>query len=184
VGSGALENGGREEGSSRMKRATLSWPRLFLLGGSTVLSWLAGSTQSPSVQPANNISGNVSVVSETPVPVRLQDWHGAPTSVARPQRNVFTFRAPAQMANVKSVERPLSVVADAQSSSPSIPFKLIGMAQDQGEAATAIIAGHGQVFLVKEGDVVPPEYAVGSVAADSVELTDRTTGATIRLFMK
>ena len=167
-----------------MKRATLSWPKLFLLGGSTILSWLAGSTQSPSVQPTNNISGNVNVVSESPVPVRLQDWREPPAPVARPERNVFTFRAPARMANVRPAERPLGVVPDAQAPSPLIPFTLIGMAQDQGEAATAILSGHGQVFLVKEGDLVPPAYAVGSVAADSVELTDRTTGATIRLFMK
>ena len=166
-----------------MRRATLSWPKLFLLGGSTAVSWLAGNIQSPAVRPANSISGSVTVVSESPVPVRLQDWRERSAPVVRPERNVFTFREPTRMENARPVERPLGA-PDAQAPSPAIPFTLIGMAQDQGEAATAIISGHGQVFLVKDGDVVPPAYVVGSVAADSVELTDRTTGTTVRLFMK
>jgi Type II secretion system protein C len=164
-----------------MKR--VSWPKLLLLGGSTVLSWLAGTNPSPSVQP-NNLSQDVTVVTRLPVPVRLQDWRGPSTVVVRPERNVFTFREPARATSTKSSESLAGVAATAPAPTLSIPFKLIGMAQDQGESAIAIIAGHGQVFFVKEGDVVPPTYAVGSVAADSVELTDGTTGAMIRLFMK
>ena len=61
------------------------------------------------------------------------------------------------------------------------------MAQDDGHdapVATAIVAGHGQVYLVRPGDVIPPAYTVVRVDADSVDLADGTTGATFRLFMK
>jgi hypothetical protein len=71
---------------------------------------------------------------------------------------------------------------------PEAPaFKLIGMAQDDGldaPAATAIVAGHGQVYLVRSGDVIPPAYTVVRVDADSIELSDGTNGTTFRLFMK
>jgi hypothetical protein len=166
-----------------MKRLNLSWSQLLVLGGSTVASWLAGSTQSVPVQPGNGTASGAGVVHEIPAPVRLQDWRGPAVAVSRPERNVFTFKEPVPA--VRPAEQP-QPIARFEPPPGVDAFRLIGMAQDEGDAAaaTAIVSGHGQVYLVKAGDVVPPAYTVVSVAADSIELTDRSTGATFRLFMK
>ena len=167
-----------------MKRVNFSWSQLLVLGGSTVASWLAGTTQLPPVQTGNAAPSSVSVPREIPAPVRLQDWRSPAVAVARPERNVFTFREPVRAA-VRPQEQP-QAVAPAQPAEPPA-FRLIGMAQDDGHyalVATAIVAGHGQVYLVRPGDVIPPAYTVVRVDADSVELADGTTGATFRLFMK
>jgi len=166
-----------------MKRVNFSWSQLLVLGGSTVASWLAGTAQLPPAQIGNGAPSSVSVPREIPAPVRLQDWRAPAVSVARPERNVFTFKEPVR-APVRPSEQPQPVVAKP----PEPPaFRLIGMAQDDGHdgpAATAIVAGHGQLYLVRPGDAIPPAYTVVRVDADSVELADGTTGATFRLFMK
>jgi len=166
-----------------MKRVNFSWSQLLVLGGSTVASWLAGTAQLPPAQTGNGAPSSVSVPREIPAPVRLQDWRAPAVSVARPERNVFTFKEPARAA-VRPSELPQPVAAQP----PDPPaFRLIGMAQDDGHdgpAATAIVAGHGQLYLVRPGDAIPPAYTVVRVDADSVELADGTTGATFRLFMK
>jgi hypothetical protein len=167
-----------------MKRVNFSWSQLLVLGGSTVASWLAGTAQLPPAQTGNGAPSSVSVPREIPAPVRLQDWRAPAVSVARPERNVFTFKEPVRAA-VRPPEQPQPIAAAQPPKPPA--FKLIGMAQDDGHdgpAATAIVAGHGQLYLVKPGDVIPPDYTVVRVDADSVELVDGTTGATFRLFMK
>jgi hypothetical protein len=167
-----------------MKRVSFSWSQLLVLGGSTIASWLAGTTQLPPVQTGNGAPSGLSVPREIPAPVRLQDWRGPAVVVARPERNVFTFKEPVRAA-ARPPEQP-QPVAPAQPAEPPA-FRLIGMAQDDGHdapAATAIVAGHGQVYLLRPGDVIPPAYTVVRVDADSVELADGTTGATFRLFMK
>jgi hypothetical protein len=167
-----------------MKRLNLSWSQLLVLGGSTVASWLAGTTQSPPPQAGSGAPSNANVAREIPAPVRLQDWRAPAVEVPRPERNVFTFREPVRAAARPS--GPPEGVAPVQP--PEAPaFKLIGMAQDDGldaPAATAIVAGHGQVYLVRSGDVIPPAYTVVRVDADSIELSDGTNGTTFRLFMK
>jgi hypothetical protein len=167
-----------------MKRANFGWSQLLVLGGSTVASWLAGTTQSPPLQTGSGTGSNASVVREMPAPVRLRDWRSPAVAVTRPERNVFTFKEPARAA-----ARPTEHLQAIAPTLPAEPpeFRLIGMAQDEGNdapAVTAIVAGHGQVYLVRSGDVIPPAYTVVRVDADSIELTDRTTGATFRLFMK
>jgi len=52
---------------------------------------------------------------------------------------------------------------------------------------TAVIAGHGQLFLAKEGDTIVDHdvrYVVGKVSADNVELTDRRDDSVHRLALK
>jgi hypothetical protein len=167
-----------------MKRVNFGWSQLLVLGGSTVASWLAGTTRLPPVQTGNGAPLSVGVPREIPAPVRLQDWRGPAVVVARPERNVFTFKDPVRAA-ARPTEQPQPVVLAQPAELPA--FRLIGMAQDDGHdapAATAIVAGHGQVYLVRPGDVIPPAYTVVRVDAESVELADGTTGATFRLFMK
>jgi hypothetical protein len=169
-----------------MKRVNFSWSQLLILGGSTIASWLAGTTKLPPVQTGNGAPSSVTVPRDIPAPVRLQDWRGSAVVVARPERNVFTFKAKEP---VRAAARPSEQPQPVAPATPAEPpaFRLIGMAQDDGHdapAATAIVAGHGQVFLVRPGDVIPPAYTIVRVDAESVELVDGTTGATFRLFMK
>jgi hypothetical protein len=169
-----------------MKWANVSWSQLLVLGGSTVVSWLAGTTQSPGPQHANSSAPGAGVVREVAPPVRLQDWHGLAVGVTRPERNVFAFKGPVRTAAKPAAHTEAAGAAAVQPPAP-ITLRLIGMAQEEGDdasAATAIVADHGQVYLVKAGDVLPPGYTVNRVVADSVELTDPQTGATLRLFMK
>jgi hypothetical protein len=169
-----------------MKRVNFSWSQLLILGGSTVASWLAGTTKLPPVQTGNDAPSSVSVPREIPAPVRLQDWRSPAVVVARPERNVFTFKEKEPVrAAARPPEQPQPVAPAQPAATPAL--RLIGMAQDDGHdapAATAIVAGHGQVYLVRPGDVIPPAYTVVRVDAESVELADGTTGATFRLFMK
>jgi hypothetical protein len=169
-----------------MKRVNLSWSQLLVLGGSTVASWLAGTIQSPPAQTGNGSLASASIARENSAPVRLQDWRGPAVPVVRPERNVFSFKESVP-ANARPPEQPQPrAPAPAQPAEPPA-FRLIGMAQDDGHAAaaaTAIVAGHGQVYLVRPGDMIPPAYTVVRIDADSIELTDGTTGATFRLFMK
>jgi hypothetical protein len=169
-----------------MKWANVSWSQLLVLGGSTVVSWLAGTTQSPRLPHTDHSASSGDVVHEIAAPVRLQDWRGRPVGVARPERDVFAFKAPVHTAETTTAQTEATGVATVQPP-VQVTLRLIGMAQEEGDdasAATAIVADHGQVYLVKAGDVVPPGYAVNRVVADSVELTDPQTGVTFRLFMK
>jgi hypothetical protein len=77
-------------------------------------------------------------------------------------------------------------------------LSLAGIAEDPGPAGgvpvrTAIIAGNGQLFLAKEGDIVTDrgvegvegvEYRVGTISADSAELTDLRDSTIRRLVLK
>jgi hypothetical protein len=169
-----------------MKWANVSWSQLLVLGGSTVVSWLAGTTQSPKLPHADNSASGRGVVHEVTAPVRLQNWRGLPVGAVRPERDVFAFKGPIHTPPTTAAHTETAGVPPVQ---PPVEttLRLIGMAQEEGDdasAATAIVADHGQVYLVKAGDVVPPGYTVNRVVADSVELTDPQTGVTLRLFMK
>jgi hypothetical protein len=75
---------------------------------------------------------------------------------------------------------------------PPLRLTLAGIAEDPGPAGgvpvrTAIIAGNGQLFLVKEGDTVTDrdiEYRVGNISADSAELIDLRDNTTRRLALR
>jgi hypothetical protein len=70
---------------------------------------------------------------------------------------------------------------------PPSPLKLSGIAEDpgaDGPVRTAIISGQGQLFLVKEGEMVTTRYRVAKISADGVELVDVGTNATLRLVMR
>jgi hypothetical protein len=166
-----------------MKRVNLSWSQFLVLGASTIGSWMAGTTQSPLVPTGNGAAPAPGVVREMPVPVRLQEWRSPAIAVPRPERDVFTFKSPVREVR-RTSEQPQPVTPAPLPDAPAL--RLIGMAHDgpDAAAATAIVAGHGQVYLVGPGDVIPPGYTVLRVDTDSIELSDGTTGATLRLFMK
>jgi len=81
-----------------------------------------------------------------------------------------------------------SPAAGETAAAPSEPaLKLIGVAEDTaagGPIRTAIIAGPGQLYVVREGDRVTPRYQVARVSADVVELNDLTDASVRRLALK
>jgi hypothetical protein len=169
-----------------MKGPTFGWPQALLVAGSTVLSWLVGTsgpfTWSRSVPPA--AATRADTVESAPI-VRMHDWP-EPSVVNRPRRDVFAFRTPVRPSGVSVREQAAVVPSEIQAPAVAPPLKLIGMARDDVDGVsvlTAILAGRGQVYLVKEGDRVAG-YTVERISADGVELADSESRATVRLFMQ
>ena len=48
----------------------------------------------------------------------------------------------------------------------------------------AFIAGEGQLFMVKEGELVTPRYRVAKISDEVVELTDVIDNSTRRLALR
>ena len=115
----------------------------------------------------------------------MHDWR-QPSVVNRPRRNVFAFRAAVRPSGAGAHEPAIVVPSEIQAPPVAPPFKLIGMARDDVDGVsvlTAILAGRGQVYLVKEGDRLA-NYTVERISADGVELADSESRATVRLFMQ
>lgn len=107
-------------------------------------------------------------------------------------RNPFVFRS------TWRVPSSAPIAPTAARDRPRLRLSLAGIAEDPGPAGgapvrTAIIAGNGQVFLAKEGDIVTDrsvedvedvEYRVGNISADSAELTDLRDSTIHRLALK
>lgn len=116
-------------------------------------------------------------------------------------RNPFVFKSSQRAAAASRVGPTVGKDASAALvvvEPPRLRLTLAGIAEDPGPAGdagetagvpdrTAIIAGNGQLFLVKEGDTVTDrdvEYKVGKISADSAELTDPRDGTARRLTLK
>ena len=65
---------------------------------------------------------------------------------------------------------------------------MIGLAEDAGAdgqvVRTAILSGFGELFLVKEGELVKDRFRVGKISAEVVELLDVNDNAPLRLALK
>jgi hypothetical protein len=105
-------------------------------------------------------------------------------------RNLFRYSSPALARRSEAAapsapivrEQPAAAVAATIS-----PLKLVGIAEDTGDAGTtrtAIISGFGELFLVKEGDAVTLRYRVSRVAPDAVELVDVGDNTPLRLVLR
>ena len=107
---------------------------------------------------------------------------------SQPGRNLFTFTAPrAEPAPLVVAPVPVPEAAPAPPAFLPPPLKLVGLAEDAGPAGpvrTAIISAPGQLFLVKEGDVIPPRYRVLKVSPEVVELVDEQLGTPLRLALR
>jgi hypothetical protein len=108
-----------------------------------------------------------------------------PASALRRGRDPFTFTAPAP----RPAPAPAPIPAAATPPPPPMrpPYKLIGVAEDTAAGhpvRTAIISGPNQLYVVKEGDKVPPRYGVARISADVVELVDTSDSSALRLALK
>ena len=119
---------------------------------------------------------------------RLHERLRPTTPPQQPTRNLVQFHAPRAVRGVapQPVE-PGAAVTTSPPPAAAPAMKLIGIAEDSGAGGvirTAIIAGAGELFLVKEGEAVTPRYRVGRISSDAVELTDLDHSTTLRLALK
>ena len=157
----------------------------FVVVLAALAAWLAAAATS-SVSP-------VRPVATAPAPIDLRGEALAaeverlhnrlrPTATPQGARNLFQFaltREP-HAPVLAAAPAPASVVVAA----PIEPaFKLIGIAEDAG-IRTAILAGPGQLFMVKDGDIVGSKFRVTAISADTVELADTADGHVLRLALK
>jgi hypothetical protein len=102
----------------------------------------------------------------------------------QPVRNPFVFASASPRPVVPALTE---AVAAPTPPTPSLAWQLVGIAEDDGPSGpvrTAIISGAGQLFLVKEGEAVTPQYRVSRIAADLVELVEASSGSSVRLVLK
>jgi hypothetical protein len=166
----------------------------FVVVGVALAGWLAvaatpgghDATVLAPVKPSPNDKRGDVLASEIS---RLHD-RLRPSAIPRqPGRNLFSFAA----RPVRPAPLPPPVPAPALSEAPAIPrpvapvLKLSGVAEDttaDGVVRTAIISAFGQLFLVKEGEIVTPRFRVVRISSDVVELSDTTDGSTMRLALR
>jgi hypothetical protein len=107
-----------------------------------------------------------------------------PASALRRGRDPFRFATIAP----RPAPPPIAIpVAAAPPPPQRPPYKLIGVAEDTAAGnpvRTAIISGPNQLYVVKEGDKVPPRYGVARISADVVELVDTSDSSALRLALK
>jgi hypothetical protein len=119
---------------------------------------------------------------------RLHDRLRPTSSPRQPSRNLFQFTSARPHPPVPVLTKPaLTEAVIAPAPLPPSPLKLSGIAEDpgaNGPIRTAIISGQGQLFLVKEGEMVTTRYRVAKISADGVELVDVGTNLPLRLVMK
>ena len=110
-----------------------------------------------------------------------------PSAIPRqPGRNLFSFSP--RPGAVSSSPKPALSEAAVPVQRPAPPaMKLSGIAEDvtdSGAVRTAIISAFGQLFLVKEGELVTARYRVAKISAEAVELSDLMDGTALRFALK
>jgi len=173
-----------------------SWKSTAIWSGTTALAtWLASTT--PVGTPAD--TGSVSrtrldAAATQAVVVQMQELNEEAERLARRLSDVEAYRAPARdpfrfkplpaPPVATSVAASVPAAAEAPLSAPPPPFTLSGIAEDRlGDVIvrTAIVAGSGELWLVKAGETVDGKFEVTAVDADAVELIRADTGTAIRL---
>jgi hypothetical protein len=112
-----------------------------------------------------------------------------PTVAPQPNaRNLFAFNAARPARALAVPPRPASSESALARSALRPDLKLIGLAEDAGAdgqvVRTAILSGFGELFLVKEGELVKDRFRVGKISAEVVELLDVNDNAPLRLALK
>ena len=116
--------------------------------------------------------------------------HLRPSAAPRqPGRNLFSFlprQAPVAPSSPPSLQKP--ALSESIAARPAAPvMKLSGIAEDVtagGVVRTAIISAFGQLFVVKEGELVTERYRVTRISADVAELSDVMDGTVVRIALR
>lgn len=109
----------------------------------------------------------------------------------RPARDPFRFGS----TPAPRPRRQVAMTAEAAPmpqytpSAPVVPFKLIGIAENQADQASAIerkaiLSGDGQLLIVGKDESVGARYLVVAIGADAVELFDSMTNQPLRLVLR
>ena len=153
----------------------------IVLGAGAVAAWLQGAATSrrPLPDPITPHATWVDAIGQGDL---------RPTATPHtPGRNLFAFRtAPAIVAAVP-IPRAALTEAPIAPAAAQPALKLSGIAEDpgaDGPIRQAVISGGGQLFIVKEGELVTPRYRVEKISSDVVELTDLLDGSTRRLALR
>lgn len=116
---------------------------------------------------------------------RLQTRVRQDVDYGEPSRNPFRFGsrpaaagAPAAAAR-EAVEQPVEIPVEAPAPPP---IRLSGVANDGGKRSAFLVTAQG-VLTVREGDAVPPDYRVGRIEEDAIELV-AADGTTRRLKLR
>ena len=157
--------------------------------GGALIAWLAGAATSnrplPPLPPTIKTPIEARGAALDDEIARLHERLRPSASPRLPTRNLFAYRAAAHAAPLPPA-RP--AVADAPPAAPSLPsLKLAGIGEDEGPdgpVRIAFISGEGQLFMVKEGEMVTPRYRVARISADVVELQDVDDKSTRRLALR
>ena len=166
-------------------------------GGLLLLAWLASAaglvrqppTPSQSPEPVET-SGTTSLAADVQAQTsRLKSRLASAPAPQQPVRNPFAF-ASKEVPSKRTRTAPVQPEAPPpQSLEPAEPaIDLVGVAEDatpKGIVRTAIISAlSGELFLVKEGELIAARYRVKAVSADAVELTDLLSGEVRRLTLR
>lgn len=173
-----------------------------LVGGGLLATWLVAAAQQPrqAAPPPDDTqaAAEASTVDRAELMAReIQSQaarlRGRLAVAPQPRddgRNPFAFvdrPRPSSARLARAPSAPLEADPPVISIPEPPPFTLSGIAEDGAADApirTAVLAGFGDVFLVKAGDTVASRYRVVAVSADAVELEDLSDGRTIRLGLR
>lgn len=157
----------------------------IVLGVGALAAWLAGAATSnrplpdPVVPRSQAIDARGADLAEEIARLRARL---RPTATPHaPGRNLFRFQAAIA---APPVVEPAPVEPPGAIPAPQPPLRLSGIAEDpgpDGPVRIAFISGDGQLYMVKEGELVTPRYRVTKISADAVELADTGDGMTRRL---
>jgi hypothetical protein len=160
--------------------------------GGGLAAWLVGSTTSgprtvappPAIDRAPIERRGAALATEM---ARFHDHMQPSTPPRQPGRNLFKFREPpphATPSNVAPAPPPPENIAVPP---PVPPMRLVGVSEDPGPAGPvrkAFVNADGQLFIVKEGDVVLMRYKVTKISGEVIELTDTEDGTVRRLALR
>ncbi len=163
--------------------------RTVLLGvlGGAVAVWLASAAttmprSAPPVVPATPRTVEVSGAELSTEIARLRD-RLRPDAVPVERRDLFRYAA--GRASSPVIAPPLAVAEPLPIAAAPPPFKLVGMAEDSGDAArTAILSAGGALVFVHEGDLVVGRFQAVRISPDAIELVDVNDRSTLRLVLK
>jgi hypothetical protein len=165
------------------------------VGGGALVVWLAAAATSPARSPASVAVTPPAAVDRSGAELsaeiaRLRE-RLRPTAQPSQVRDLFRYqpRAAARVAvapQPHALEPPMPLRDVASPSTPA-PLRLVGMAEDPGDAGpvrTAILSGFGDLFIVKDGDSIAGRYRVTAIGAEGIDLVDLSSNAPLRIPVK
>jgi hypothetical protein len=167
-------------------------------GGLLLLAWLASASglvrqAAPVVESQSPVetSGTTTLAADVQAQTaRLRTRLSAAPAPQQHYRNPFAFAkrepspSPQREKTREATTAPLPTVA-----APDDPaIDLVGVAENRTEKGlerSAIVSAlSGELFIVKEGELIAARYRVKAIDKEAVELTDVLTGASRRLTLR